>query len=63
VYFVRRSLIPVLIDPGSTVVSQTLNGEYSCRAVTFQCALVSTRSVVPPCGGTVPVLPAIAVPG
>jgi hypothetical protein len=42
------------------------HGELPAQAiqtVTFQCALVSTRSVVPPCGGTVPVLPADAVPG
>src|SRR5687767_7926109 len=31
-YFVRRSLMPVLIDPGSTVVSHTSDGEHSCRA-------------------------------
>ena len=28
-YLVRRSLMPVLIEPGSTVVSQTPNGENS----------------------------------
>ena len=31
-YFVRRALIPVLTDPGSTVVSQTPNGDSSKRA-------------------------------
>ena len=31
-YFVRRWLIPVLIEPGSTVVSQTPKGDSSKRA-------------------------------
>jgi hypothetical protein len=31
-YFVRRALMPVLIDPGSTVVSHTPYAESSCRA-------------------------------
>ena len=44
-YFVRRSLIPVFTEPGSTVVSQTPWGDISKRAAVakpFRAALLAT---------------------
>ena len=42
-YFVRRELMPVLTEPGSTVVSQTPYGDSSNRAAVAKPSIAAIR--------------------